>query len=80
MKSFVIATLKEVVDPKGFYEVVTTLYPEVKGILLTQGPGCTNIGVTTGSEESVKALTMALMPARYTKVTDGPWEGLVDER
>ena len=45
---------------------------EIRGALLTTGPGCYNLAIELDepNEGFIKALTMALMPARWCTTTD----------
>jgi len=45
---------------------------EIRGALLTEGPGCYNLGIELDgpNEGFMNALTMALMPAKWCVTTD----------
>lgn len=44
----------------------------IQGALLTEGPGCYNLGIMLDEQNDrfAEALTMALMPAKYCVTTD----------
>lgn len=59
--------------PEHWNEFVTDVvaaFPEIEGLTLLRGPGCWNYGVVGLDESQLNDLTMALMPARWTNVSD----------
>lgn len=78
----VIAALK---DYRPQWEELVKIFkeeiPEVKGLKLAEGPGCINIGLCLddGQEDMVRRITMQVMPARYSRAIDLPWDGYINE-
>jgi len=86
MKTYVIASLKGPIDHESALNLGKTLceIPEIVGVRLTHGPGCFNYGVTIDAdedkaEELMDAITLKLMPARWTPAADRPFVGVIDE-
>ena len=82
MEVYVIATLMDFRSHwSQLVEIFKAEIPEVKGLRLTEGPGCGNIGICIedGHEDIVKSITMQMMPARYSSATDKPWKGYINE-
>jgi hypothetical protein len=81
METWVIATLR---DYRPHWDAMVKIFkeeiPEVKGLKLAEGPGCGNIGLCLedGQEDLVRRITMQVMPARYSKAIDRPWEGYIN--
>jgi len=61
----------------SFISAVKEAFPEVSGMSIQTGPGCTNFGVYISDEipederkSVMDGLTMALMPARWANTPD----------
>ena len=76
MQGYLIAFAGRPKDPSSFLDVIRQLSKndgvDIQGAILTTGPGCYNLAILLEepNERFAEALTMALMPARYSHTTD----------
>lgn len=76
MQGYLVAFAGRPKDSASFLDVIRTLSKndgvDIRGAILTTGPGCYNLAflLEEPNERFAEALTMALMPAKYSHTTD----------